>query len=44
MITFRQLACRTILAVRAAQVAEHGGITGIRDGGLPESALARPEH
>lgn len=26
------------------QLAEHGGATGLRDEGLPGSALARPEH
>ncbi|HEX2553699.1 MAG TPA: type II toxin-antitoxin system death-on-curing family toxin [Microvirga sp.] len=44
MTSFRWLARRTILAVHAAQIAEHGGIAGIRDEGLLESALARPEH
>jgi death-on-curing protein len=41
---FRWVARRTILAVHAAQIAEHGGIAGIRDEGLLDSALARPEH
>ena len=31
-----------VVAVREAQLAEHGGGTGVRDGGLLESALARP--
>ena len=31
-----------VLAVHEAQLAEHGGATGIRDRGLLESALARP--
>ena len=44
MTTVRWLARRTILAVHSAQIAEHGGIAGIRDEGLLESALARPEH
>ena len=26
------------------QLAEHGGLSGVRDNGLLESALARPEH
>ncbi len=26
------------------QVQEHGGLLGVRDDGLPESALARPRH
>jgi death on curing protein len=33
-----------ILAIHDAQVAEHGGSAGIRDAGLLESALARPEN
>ncbi|MCF7220897.1 type II toxin-antitoxin system death-on-curing family toxin [Marilutibacter chinensis] len=31
-----------ILAIHERQLAEHGGGTGVRDEGLPESALARP--
>ena len=31
-----------VVAVHEAQLAEHGGGTGVRDGGLLESALARP--
>ena len=31
-----------ILAVHDEQIAEHGGLAGIRDRGLLESALARP--
>ena len=33
-----------VLAIHEAQVAEHGGGVGIRDGGLLSSALARPQH
>lgn len=33
-----------ILAVHDEQLFEHGGLRGIRDQGLLESALARPEH
>lgn len=33
-----------ILAVHDEQLAEHGGLRGIRDQGLLESALAGPEH
>ena len=33
-----------ILAVHDEQLAEHGGLSGVRDNGLLESALARPEH
>jgi len=32
------------LAVHEAQLAEHGGASGIRDAGLLESALARPRN
>lgn len=31
-----------VLAIHEAHLAEHGGIAGIRDGGLLSSALARP--
>jgi death on curing protein len=33
-----------VLAVHDEQLAEHGGSAGIRDGGLLESALARPKN
>jgi death-on-curing protein len=33
-----------VLAIHDAQSAEHGGISGVRDMGLLESALARPEN
>src|SRR5699024_1292365 len=33
---------RLALAIHDRQLAEHGGITGVRDEGLLESALARP--
>ncbi len=33
-----------ITAVHEAQLAEHGGLVGVRDEGLLESALARPEN
>jgi death-on-curing protein len=32
----------TVLAIHDAQLAEHGGESGVRDLGLLESALARP--
>jgi len=34
----------TVLAVHDAQIAEHGGLPGLRDLGLLESALARPRN
>ena len=33
-----------VVAIQEAQLAEHGGGTGLRDAGLLESALARPEN
>jgi death-on-curing protein len=33
-----------VRAIHEAQLAEHGGITGIRDEGLLSSALARPQN
>jgi death-on-curing protein len=33
-----------VVAIHEAQLAEHGGGTGLRDAGLLESALARPEN
>jgi len=41
--SYRWIAKATILGVHSAQLAEHGGIEGIRDEGLLDSALARPE-
>lgn len=35
---------RDALAIHEMQIAEHGGLAGIRDEGLLESALARPEN
>ena len=32
------------LAVHARQIAEHGGLQGVRDAGAVESALARPQN
>lgn len=33
-----------MLAIQEAQLAEHGGISGVRDAGLLSSALARPRN
>ena len=33
-----------VLAIHDSQLAEHGGSTGVRDAGLLESALARPQN
>ena len=35
---------RVVLAYHDMQLAEHGGATGVRDEGLLESALARPQN
>ncbi len=43
MNAVRWIAKATILKIHSAQLTEHGGISGIRDDGLLESALARPE-
>ena len=34
----------TVLAIHTLQIAEHGGDDGVRDAGLLESALARPQN
>lgn len=34
----------TVLALHDEQIAEHGGLPGIKDEGLLESAIARPEN
>ena len=33
---------RAVVAIQSALIAEHGGLRGVRDEGLLESALARP--
>ena len=38
----RWVALNTVLAIHEEQLAEHGGLDGIRDRGLLESALHRP--
>jgi death-on-curing protein len=43
MTPVRWISKQIILSVHAAQLSEHGGINGIRDEGLLDSALARPE-
>lgn len=42
-MTPRFLRLATILSIHLELLAEHGGIAGVRDQGLLESALARPE-
>jgi death on curing protein len=38
------LSLNTVLAVHDAQIAEHGGLPGIKDQGLLEAALDRPKN
>jgi len=38
----RWISLNVVLATHLAQLAEHGGLDGVRDRGLLESALARP--
>ena len=44
MQLFKWLPKAAVLAMHARQLAEHGGGAGIRDDGLLESALQRPEN
>lgn len=44
MIEWKWIDPRTIQAVHEYQLAEHGGLDGVRDAGLIESALARPRN
>jgi death-on-curing protein len=43
-MTYEWVKLETVLAVHDMQIQEHGGATGIRDIGLIESALARPQN
>ncbi len=43
-MNWRWILKQTVLRVHGEQLAEHGGSGGIRDVGLLESALARPEN
>lgn len=38
------LALQTVMAMHDAQIAAYGGLPGVRDAGLLESALARPQN
>ena len=44
MIEPRWLQVNAVLAIHKRQLAEHGGMAGIRDAGLLDSALARPRN
>lgn len=41
-MSWRWVSLRTVLALHNEQITEHGGLPGVRDRGLLESALARP--
>jgi len=41
-LQFRFLTADIALAVHERQLAEHGGLSGVKDAGLLESAMARP--
>jgi death on curing protein len=43
-MSWRWVDRRALLLLHAESLAEHGGGEGLRDGGLLESALARPEN
>ena len=44
MIEWKWIDPKTIQAVHEYQLAEHGGLDGVQDAGLIESALARPRN
>ncbi len=44
MTAWKWIDPKTVQAVHEYQLAEHGGLDGVRDGGLVESALARPHN
>lgn len=44
MTAWRWIHSRVVLAVHDRQIAEHGGLDGLRDLGAVESALARPQN
>lgn len=43
-MAFEWIAHSVVLAIHDEQLAEHGGSPGLRDAGLLESALARPQN
>ena len=44
MSDWRWVPLNVVLAIHDRQITEHGGLGGVRDLGLVESALARPEN
>ena len=43
-MSFVWIETTVVLAIHDAQLAEHGGLAGVRDAGLLESALTRPQN
>jgi len=43
-VKIRWISGHVVLAIHAEQIAEHGGVSGIRDKNLLDSALARPKN
>ena len=43
-MTWRRVSRPALLLLHGESVAEHGGAAGLRDGGLLDSALARPQN
>ena len=43
-MNWRWLLKRAVIAIHGEQLSEHGGLVGLRDEGLLESALARPQN
>lgn len=41
---WRWIAENSVLAMHDEQISEHGGLSGVRDNGLLQSALARPKN
>lgn len=44
MTTWRWIDRTVLIAIHDRQLAEHGGVAGLRNGNLLESALAKPEN
>ena len=44
MTSWRWVGASLVYAIHDRQLAEHGGLDGVRDQGAVESALARPQH
>ena len=44
MTTWRRIGIQLVHAIHDRQLSEHGGLSGVRDEGAVESALARPQN